>query len=410
MLPLIGDEDVHKRGEFGLRNAVSLPLIEKEDIRKKKKSKRKKYAYLKGKVLKLVPWIYSEIDRIDREGNWRRAITMRTRDVAKDLGLENKSDAAIYSWLRFLLYYEGIGVHIKNNGKENFFTMRKLDGFGGEGFPQSMLKTFNNMDLDGWYIKRQRDFLTVKHSIRKEFNKDIGWTYILESDGNIYFDRRNLTEEQAIEFAKYLSGKDYHAPDFVYLTPVNVVLTDEYLRNRYRNDNFDADKVGREFRVVKSGDDFIVTSIYGKESEIREFDVDSLIKGCNVYSILSAFTNIINVERVPERIEILKKILPGIKSKNVVVLQGKKLIITNSIGTFQISLIDGTLHKIYAPERKQGPKYICVGSVHNGTGGFIIHNGHKYGIDRVTDTILSKMNMLLEEKYPDEITRRQILT
>jgi len=407
MLPLVTDEDVHKRGDFEPYNVVNLPLIEKEDIRKKKKSKRERYGYLKGRVLKLVPWIYSEIDRSD---NWRKEITMRARDVAKDLGLESKSDAAIYSGLRFLLYYEGIGVHIKNNGKENFFTMRKLDGFGGEGFPQSVLKTFDNMDLDGWYIKRQRDFLTVKHSIRKEFNKDIGWTYILESDGNIYFDRRNLTEDQAIEFAKYMSGKDYHAPDFVYLTPVNVVLTDEYLRNRYRNDNFDPDKVGREFRVVKSGDGFTVTSIYGKECEIQEFEVDSLIKGCNIHSILSAFDNIINIERAPERIEILKKILPGIKSKNIVILQGKKLIITNSIGTFNISIVDGTLHKIYAPERKQRPKYICVGSVHNRTGGFIIYNGNKYKIDGVTDTILAKMHMLLDEKYPDETTIRQILT
>lgn len=404
MLPLVREDDITENGisDDSRLNTVSLPLIEKDDIKKKKKSKRERYGYLKEKAIRLVPWIYSEIDKAD---NWHREITMRVRDVAKDLELDDKSDIAIYSGLRFLLYYEGIHVSIKNNGKENFFIMRKLEGFYGEGFPRSILKTFDNMELDGWYIKRQRRFLDVKHGIRKEYNKEVGWTYILESEGNIYFDTRNLTEEQVLEFVKYLSGKDFHAPAFVYLTPINIVLNDAFLRvNRH---NLDENKVGREFRIVKSGECFTVTSIYGKECEIQEFEVDSLIKECNVDPILSGFDNIINIERVPERVEILKKIIPGIKSKNITVLQGKKLIITNGIGTFHISLVDGTLHKICDP--KSRPRYICVGSIYNTAGGFIIYNGKKYDIDRVMDTILSKMNMLLEEKYPDEITRRQIL-
>lgn len=404
MLPLGGDGDIEERGIVEHQpNIAGLSLIDKEDVIKKKKSKRERYGYLKGKIAKLVPWIYSEIDR---EGNLRREIYMRARDVAKDLGLENKSDAALYSGLRFLLYYEGISVHIKNNGEENLFTMSKL--VGGDGFPKSILKTFDNMELDDWYIKRQHDFLSTKHSITKEYHKDIGCTYILESEGNICFDRRNLTEEQALEFVKYMSSTDMHAPDFVYLTPINVTLNDQYLRNTIRLDNFDENTIGREFRIVKSEDCFAVTSIYGKECEINEFEIDSIIKGCNVYSILSSFDNITNVEKVPERIDILNKILPGIKSKNIVILQGKKLIVTNSIGVFHISLTDGILHKIYDTNTR--PKYICVGSMYNKTEGFIVYNGNKYDIDSIMNTVLSKLNMLLEEKYPDGITRRQILT
>lgn len=287
MLPLGGDSDIQKRGrvEHPL-NITGLSLIDKEDVIKKKKSKKERYGYLKGKVAKLVPWIYSEIDR---EGNRRREISMRARDVAKDLGLENKSDATIYSGLRFLLYYEGIGVHIKNNGEENFFTLRKLDAFGNDGFPESILKTFDNMELDGWYIKMQQDFMSVKYSVIKEYYKDIGWVYILDSEGDICFDRRNLTEEQALEFVKYMSSKDLHAPDFIYLTPINVALNDQFLRNTYRRDNFDENIVGREFRIVKSDDCFTVTSIYGKECEINEFEIDSIIKGCYVHTILFLF-------------------------------------------------------------------------------------------------------------------------
>lgn len=379
---------------------IALPLIDKEDIRKKKKSKRERYRYLKKKIAKLIPWIYSGID------NWGREMIVGVREVAKNLGLENKSDAAIYSGLRFLLYYEGIGVHIKNDGKENFLIMRRLNGFGG--LSRSILKTLDNMELDGWYIKRRQNFLNVEHYIRKEYNKDGGWTYVLESKGNICFDRRDLTEEQAVEFVKYMSGKGLRAPDFIYLTPINVVLSDEYLRNEYRSDNFDENIVGKEFRIVKSDRDFIVTSIYGKECRINEFEVDSLIKGCSIYGVLSAFDNMINMERIPGRIEIIKKILSGIKVKNVAILQEKKLIITNSVGTFHISLVDGTLHKMY-DLKDERTKYICVGQVGRREN-FIIYNGVKCDVDWVMGEILSKMMMLLEENYPDERTRRQILT
>lgn len=377
-----------------------LPLVEKEDISPRKKSKRERYGYLRAKTEKLVPWIY---ERLGDSSNYHGEINMRARDVAKDIGLENKSDAAIYAGLRFVLFFEGISVCIRNNGEENFLIMRRVDM--RDGVSPSIIKTLDNMELDGWQIKRDNDYLTFKHSIRRGA-KGI---YILESEGNIYFDRRNLTEEQALDFVRYMSSKELRAPDVVYNTPINIILTDEYLNNRYRHDYFDVNKVGKEFRITKSGSEFLVTSIYGKECTIYQFEMDSLVKGCSVYSIMSNFDRALMIEKIPERVGILKKILPEIKTKYMVMIKGHKLVIVNSIGTFHLSLADGTLHKIY-DEKGDGNKYICVGPIYGDKENIIIYNGIKYEVDRVTGTILSKMMMLLEEKYPDDSTRRQVFT
>ena len=86
-----------------------LRLVNKEDIIKKSKSKREKYGYLKDKVVEIIPWIREQI-----ENSRHKEITVRARDVAKELKLENKSDIALYTGLRFLLFYEGIDISIKN--------------------------------------------------------------------------------------------------------------------------------------------------------------------------------------------------------------------------------------------------------------------------------------------------------
>lgn len=389
-----------------------IPLINKEDIRKKARSKRERYSYLKQKVEKLVPWFYQQIEDKSRLGE----ITFRSRDLAKEIGLENKSDSALYSGLRFTLFFEGLTLGMVNDGKENFFNIRKVDG--RDGFPPSILKTLDNLELDGWQIKRNYDYMYFSHSLKEDRNS----TYILESEGNIFFDRRSLTEEQALEFVKYMSSKDLRAPDFIYLTPINVVLTDKYLANYMRYCDFDVNKIGREFRIVKSDEEsgFIVTSIYGRECSIGEFEMDSLIKGCSMHGIMNSFDKTMLEEKIPERVDILKKVIPDIekrlKTENTVIIDRDKkiLVIVNSIGIFHISLTDGTLHKIYSIDGINGEdiyryKYICVGPI-EGRQNSIIYNGARYDIDRTTGVVLSKMNMLLQEKYPDKWTKDQIMT
>jgi hypothetical protein len=361
--------------------------------------------------LKLVPWINEKLE----EAKFRE-IKARARDVAKEIGLENKSDTTIYTGLRFVLFFEGIDVSITNDGRENFLVIKKLEGTRGEGFPPSIIKTFDNLELDGWYIKRENNYLNFRHSIRKEYNKELGSEiYTLESEGDINFDRRNFTEEQALEFVKFMSGKDFRAPDVIYNTPINIVLNDQYLESRRSYEiDFDIDKVGREFRIVRGvGDEFIITSIYGKECGAFEYEIDEVIKGCSIYSIMRNFNRATMAEKVPERIEVLKKIIPDIKiqGKNSLLIEGKKVIISNSIGTFHLSLLDGTLHKIYDKGIvRNRNKYICVGPIYGGKENFVVFNGIKYELDRTTGTILAKMLMLLEEKYPDRSTEAQVKT
>lgn len=390
-----------------------IPLVEKEDIIRSKraltKKKNNKYGYMKKKALELIPWIYEKME-LEASG----IINVRARDVAKELGLTDKSDGTIYAGLRYLLFFEGINVSIKNNGKEDFLIMRPIGGYG-HGLSESSLKTFDNMEMDGWYIKRN-DGLSFKHSIVKRKNgcKDDRGNdlYSLESDGDIYFDRRDLTEEQAIMFAKYMSSYDLRAPDLVYLTPINFVVTDEYIQSRRGYTDIDLDKIGREFRIVRSGDgpEFIATSIYGKECIVYEYDVDEVIKGSSIQRILSNFDQALMIEKTPERIEILKKILPEIKTKYTAIIKNHVLIIINSAGTFHISLVDGTLHKIYENfdnKKRCNSKYVCVGP-RGDTENFIVYNGTKYKIDRIMSAVLAKAVMLLKEKYPDERTISQI--
>ena len=407
------NEDVKtEQSHVGLSSSINgaIPLIDKEDIRKKAKSKRERYSYLKDKVEKLVPWLHQQID-----GSKVGVITARSKDFAKEIGFENKSDSALYSGLRFTLFFEGLTLGMVNNGNENFFNIRKVNG--SDGFPPSILKTLDNIELDGWQIKRNYDYMYFNHSLKEDRND----TYILESEGNVFFDRRSLTEEQALEFVKYMSSKDLRAPDFVYLTPINVVLTDRYLANCIRHCDFDVNKVGREFRIVKSGDsEFTVTSIYGKECSIGEFEMDSLIKGCSMYGIMGCFDRALLEEKIPERVDILKKVIPEIEkklnTKNAVMIDidNKKLVVVNSIGIFHLSLADGTLHKMYSIDGENGEdiykyKYICVGPV-GGKQNSIIYNGARYDIDRTTGILLSKMSMLLQEKYPDSWTKDQMMT
>ena len=326
-----------------------IPLIEKDDVIKSRrvltKSKNNRYGYMKSKVLELVPEIY---ERINRDS--RRKISFTMKDIVDRLvdnsnrsnGI-NRSNTTIYAGLRYLLFFEGINVSMMNTRKEDYLIMSSISGYR-YGLPESIIKTFDNMELDGWYIKRNSLGLSSNHLITKNVHKDDygNDTYTLESDGNIYFDRRDLTEEQAVIFAKYMSGKYVRAPDLVYLTPINVVIPDEDIHVTYNMD-IDLNKIGNEFRIVRSGNssEFTAVSIYGKECIIHEHDIDSMIRGCSIYNMLHNFDRALMIEKVPERIEILKTILPEIKTKYTAVINDHTLIIVNSSGTFHISLIAG---------------------------------------------------------------------
>lgn len=390
-----------------------LQPVDTHEVLKRKKAKKEKYGLLKERVRKMTSWI----DEKAENSGWRREVNVRVRDIAKEIGLEDKSDIAIYSGLRFVLFFEGYSVAIKNIGRENYLIIKEIVRLGSECLPPSVVKTFDNMELDGWYIKRNSDHISFKYTIRKYKGKEYNDEniYILESDGDIYFDRRNLTEEQALQFVKYMSSQGLRAPDFVYLTPLNIILTEDFLNANSRYNNVDLDKIGREFRIVKSerergareAREFTVTSIYGKECTIMEFDLDSIIKGCSIYYMLGGFDKAMQIERIPQRIEILKIMIPDINTKNSVMIDCNKIIIVNSLGTFHISLIDGTLHKIYKNDNR---KYICVGPSGSAKNNCIIHNGIKHEIDRTTGTILAKVMMLLLEKYPDNGTIIQVTT
>lgn len=387
-----------------------LQPVDTHEVLKRKKAKKEKYGLLKERVRKMTSWI----DEKAELSGWKREVNVRVRDIAKEIGFEDKSDIAIYSGLRFVLFFEGYSVAIKNIGKENYLIIKNIVRLGNECLPPSVIKTFDNMELDGWYIKRNSDHISFKYTIMKYKGKEYNDEniYILESDGDIFFDRRNLTEEQALQFVKYMSSQGLRAPDFVYLTPLNVVLTEDFLDANYRYNNVDIDKIGREFRIVQSGGErgereFKVTSIYGKECTIMEYDLDSIIKGCSVHYVLGGFDKAIQIEKIPERIEILKIMIPDINTKNSAMIDGNKVIIANNLGTFHISLIDGTLHKIYKDNNR---KYICVGPAGNVKNNYVIHNGMKHEIDRTTGAILAKAMMLLLEKYPDKGTMTQVTT
>jgi len=392
-----------------------IPLVDKEETRSKRalsKSQNNKYGYMKKQALGLLPWIYKKL-----EAEVSGTISLKAADVLREL-MVDKSNSTIYAGLRYLLFFEGINVSIRNNGKEDLIILKPISGCGF-GLSESIVKAYDNMEMDGWYIKRNDLGISFKHSIVKKIDgKDHGNNiYSLESSGDIYFDRRDLTKVQAVEFAKYMSCKYAPAPDFVYLTPINLVIPDYYIQDLTGCIDIDLDKIGKEFRIVRLGDgpEFTVLSIFGKEFKIYEHDVDEMIKGCSIHHIIYSFDEALMYEKTPERIEILKKILPELRTKNSAIIKNHDLIIINSSGTFMISLSDGTLHKIYGFESilseydsKYDSKYICVGPIGN-VENFIIFNGYRYKIDRVMGVILAKAVMLLEEKYPDERTLSQII-
>lgn len=143
-----------------------LELVDKDDMIKSRKSLKKaknnKYWYMKKQVVELASKIYADI-----EESGATEICLIVTDIAKEFGITNRSNTTIYAGLRYLLFFEGINVSIRNDGKRDILGMKPIGGHG-HGLPASVLKTFDNMELDGWYIKRNFSGISFKHSIIKK--------------------------------------------------------------------------------------------------------------------------------------------------------------------------------------------------------------------------------------------------
>lgn len=395
----------------------NIKLINKDLILKKRmKTKKRRYEDIRKKVeeKKFVDLIYQKLGEF--EDNYYRNTKIKTRDVGIALGLERKSNSALYSGLRYVLFHEGISVRLEIDESEKdlrdlMFVFARVSN---EKLPKYILSKLDSRDLDGWKIRRNNDYLDFRCKIIKDISGSGSGMYILESSGNIFFDRRLIREEQALTFIRHMCNEYNNLPDWIYNTPINIVLGDKFINNHEYG--IRAERIGRELRIVRNHSNriFGVKSIYGKECSVHEYDIDSLIKNCCVCGVMKSFDKAMQVEKLPERINILKSILGNIKIRNKIMVMidenNKRLVINNSNGVFWISLLDGTMHKVFGDRDGGGEKnkrYICVGPIHD-RGGFIIYNGVKYKVDVETGGIISKMVMLLEENYPDEYVYRQI--
>lgn len=354
---------------------MTMQIIGKEEMLKKHRQfpKKKLYEDFRENVKKLFPLINKCIEN---------GSGMVISDIAKEFGLVNKSDAIVSSRLKYILFFEGVSVRKKYKDGHDCVFFSKMHHSGG--LSKTLLDKFDNMDLDGWYIKRDFD-LNFRHILKKEIESNM---FLLESEGDISFDRRSMTESQAIEFVKYISSVGVEATGVMYNTPINIHLPENWHRSR-----INLDKIGRELRIVKNenGDDrtFTVISIYGKEWTVHEYEVDELIKFGSVYGVINGADRLIELERLPETIAILKDVISKVvekkkigEIKGIVTLDENKriLIVNNSIGTFHISLMDASLHKInYGSNGREIKTYICVGPT-NRYDGFIIRNGMRYEV------------------------------
>jgi len=298
--------------------------------------------------------------------------------------------------------------------------------------------------LDEWEIG-MKNYSKYKFRIVKDISKnrelsdrelsgewDEKW--ILESEGDITFDKRIMDRSQVKDFIRYAldinsvyadNKQRHHFPDIVRNTPINVIITgDSISKHRFVAKTLDIiNTVGREIRVTKLCDadkdkynrvadpEFLAVSVYGKECDVYGYDIDALIRHGFVYYIIQRFEEGLIKERAPERVKIIKGILPNLveRKRYPVVLNenDKEIVICNNDGEFHISLIDGSLAKIVGDDRV----YICVGLRIDcivDIKPFIIHDGIRYETDFIMNEIFSKMMMIIDEKYPDEGTMRQI--
>lgn len=70
---------------------------------------------MKKQALELASKIYADIEK-----NGVNEINLMVTDVAQELGIVGKSNTTIYAGLRYLLFFEGIDVSIRNDGKRDF--------------------------------------------------------------------------------------------------------------------------------------------------------------------------------------------------------------------------------------------------------------------------------------------------
>lgn len=355
--------------------------------------------------------------------------------VYREFGFDNKFDNpfTIIQYLRNILYFDDIRVKQQLYGTEDhlFFSQ----GRKGDKCTKMLQNWLGKYDLDDWYIKTGTTGQTpAKHTLSKHGVRGGQQTFLLKSDGVVTFDERTMDEGQAIEFAQYLSsgGGQMRMPLVVRNTPINIDLREGFEPGwRLKNVNFK--EIGLEFRITVSdgpnrllvgrahGENiftdadeesygFVLMSIFGKEWPVTESDIDNLLLRGDISSILAASTIAEQIERIPDTIKLVKKVIAGFgvnKMKGAVTIDENKriLIVTNRLGIFHISLLDGTLFKINMLANK--PRYICVDPRDTNPGSVIDGSVNKE-INMFVSRIMGKLLMLLNDQYPDDVTRRQV--
>lgn len=387
-----------------------MKLYDRNELRKmyvrpvvhKQKKKSKILFDFRNDIKKLMPIIEQCVDT--RKG-------LAIRDVFKEYDFGKKySEETVEIYLRYVLHFDDIRVtrELHNNQDYLFFNR------GRSIAPKALLGMLDKFDLDGWYFTTNSNGLLSKHMLQRcEYD-----TYILKGQGDIYFDERLVTDEQAVKLVTYLSGGEgrIRMPDVVRNTPINICIPDNV-----RVSGLDVNEIGREFRITAGGSDgnangstFNLTTIYGKEWSVTEHDLDRIVFDNYIGSALSGWKLALEIARLPETIAIIKRILLSknyvgkIKGTFVIDEKSKLIVVSNRWGTFHLSLIDGNLHRVITKDGVHEKRYICVNPRECVEGDVISISGVDKQISVAVDRVLSKLDMLLQDKYPDEVTRRQI--
>ncbi len=392
-----------------------------------------------NKIMSIMSTGNIELDEIPGHRTWLKKINGKwytfsdlEKDLyfpvlAKDVFAVISSKLTITSVLSKNIY---VSTQIYRNRYDKYIT-KKIDSGEIKKWEIDLKNRYSTyaFRLEKLEVEKKDVLEQLKLSGNKERNNEKTEQWILESKGDITFDKRTMNRSQVKDFIRYILSIElpdpltghlkrwdwYGPPDIIKNTPINLLIDENKKLNRKISDILRI--VGNEIRISyrniqgndnKINKEFVATSIYGKECTIFEHDVDALLRDGFFNKILQRFDEELVLERSYERIALIKEILPMFKSKYPIILDenNKTLTISNKDGEFHISMIDASLSKVVRNE----DIYICVGSISDNMNvrPSIIINGIIYEIDFIMDEILSKTIMLIGENYPDDTTERQI--
>jgi hypothetical protein len=302
--------------------------------------------------------------------------------------------------------------------KYNDYIKNKIDSGKLKEWEIDLKNRYSDYSFKLIKIENEENKLNIK--IENEIEDGEQW--LLKSDGEISFDKRTMTRFQVKEFIRYILSIDdsqdsifsertipAKIPDIIKNTPLNLSINENKKINPRILELLKI--IGNEIRIynrnLENRNEYVATSINGKECIVSDGDMNALLKSGFYHKVLQKFEEKLLVERSIERMALMKKIMPAFNPRYPIILNevGKKLIIFNSDGEFHISMVDASLKKII---RNDDYIYICVRPIEENIRPSIIIDGEVYDIDLTMDEILSKAIMLIEEKYPDVSTVRQI--